>query len=173
MMTSFVVIHNKCVITQLIETFRSIILIIALVIFIFIVTYYCVIRKMAAFHQWMLVDTILKDSWERSSVNRVIKFSWLAGYVVFVDEIALYGSFKIVPTYARFWIKTFDKQKYFWEKVFNFLKWATFRDIQNGRLVDPSMKTSNITNNRELSNNLRLVFKIISRLISHIIWPIY
>ena len=66
---------------------------------------------MAAFHKWTLVDTILKDSWERNNVNRVVKFSWLAGYVVFVDEIALYVSFKIVPTYARFWIRTFDNQK--------------------------------------------------------------
>ena len=77
---------------------------------------------MAAFHKWTLVDTILKDSWECNNVNRVVKISWVKSYVVFVVEIDLYGSFKIVPTYARFWIKTFDNQKYFWEKVFNFLK---------------------------------------------------
>ena len=43
--THSIMSHNKYAITQLAETLKSIILIIALVIFIFSVTYYCVIRN--------------------------------------------------------------------------------------------------------------------------------
>ena len=94
---------------KLVGTLKSTVLIILLVVIIFSVTYYCVLRSIAAIN------------FSRGNLPRKFRTGIHKNCVVVI------------------------------------------REIRNGRLADPSVKASfNVTNNREITNNLRLIFKLIA-----------